>query len=266
MGFLMECQNTIKTLKINKNKTIGDVIVIVEGESEEFKLLKHIFVDIFDYNYYSLKRNKGITDIFKSKTNKNSTLIVANTSSSSMKSIFSDKDFEDKIYNMLYNDYKKSLKNVPIFILWDRDRESNTYEMANNGIESFRNSLDNEYRMNGLFLISYPCIESYELSNFDNRLYYKKFKSSLDAKLEKKTNAKKYSLTNITESTLLNAAVNMHKSLLKFNIKRYDPSNFYQINKNIFKSEEKLYNDKKYYKALSLITVMLVDLGIITEE
>ena len=68
----MECQNTIKNLKINKNKTIGEVVVVVEGESEEFKLLKHIFVDVFDYNYIPVKRKRGITDILKSKTNKNS--------------------------------------------------------------------------------------------------------------------------------------------------------------------------------------------------
>ncbi len=262
----MECQNTIKTLKIDKDKTIGDVIIIVEGESEEFKLLKHIFIDIFDYNYYPIKRNKGITDIFQSKTNKNSTIIVANTSSSSMKSIFAYDNFEDKIYELLFKDYKKSLKNVPIFILWDRDRENNTYNMAKKGIETYKNSLDNEYGMNGLFLISYPCVESYELSNFNKRLYCKKFKSSTEAKLEKKSNAKKYSLTNINESSLLNAAVNMHNSMIQFNINKYDPSEFYEINKKIFEKEEKIYDENNYYNALSLITIMLVDLGIIKEK
>ncbi len=39
----MECQNTIKHLKINKNKAIGEIVIVVEGETEEFKLLKHIF-------------------------------------------------------------------------------------------------------------------------------------------------------------------------------------------------------------------------------
>ena len=51
----MECQNTIKNLKVNKNKSIGEIVVVVEGESEEFKLLKHIFVDLFDYNYIPYK-------------------------------------------------------------------------------------------------------------------------------------------------------------------------------------------------------------------
>ena len=34
----MECQNTIKTLKINKNKSIGTVVIVVEGENDEFRL------------------------------------------------------------------------------------------------------------------------------------------------------------------------------------------------------------------------------------
>ena len=37
----MECQNTIKKLKINKEKSIGKIVIVVEGESEEFKLLKN---------------------------------------------------------------------------------------------------------------------------------------------------------------------------------------------------------------------------------
>lgn len=36
-------------LTIRKNKRIGTVILIVEGEDEEFKLLKRIFHSILDY-------------------------------------------------------------------------------------------------------------------------------------------------------------------------------------------------------------------------
>lgn len=262
----MECQNTTKKLKINQEKSIGRVVVVVEGESEEFKLLKHIFVDLFDYNYIPYKRNRGITDVLKSKTNKNSTVFIVNTSSSSMKSIFQDDDFENKIYNLIMKDYKESLKNVPIFILWDRDKESNTKEMAIKGIDTYRNSQDNDYGMNGLFLISYPCVESYELSNFNKQAYLMKFTSSDDAKKEIKKEAKRYSLTNISENTIINAAGNMHRSFMELDIEKYDPSKFYKINKKIFEAEESIYQSKNYYSALSLITVMLVDLGIIYED
>ena len=262
----MECLNTTKNLKINQNKTIGEVVVVVEGESEEFKLLKHIFVNVFDYNYIPVKRNRGITDILKSKTNKKSTVIIVNTSSSSMKSIFTDVNFEDELYDIIMKDFKKSLKNIPIYILWDRDKENNTKKKEKKGIETFRNSMDNDYGMNGLFLISYPCVESYEMSNFNKQTYLMNFVSSDEAKSEKKAHSKKYSLTNISEDSLLNAAGNMHRSFINYGINNYDPSKFYEKNKRIFKNEEAIYKTDGYYNALSLITVMLVDLGIIYEE
>ena len=87
----MECQNIIKNLKINKEKNIGTIVVVVEGEEDEFRLLKHIFTEILEYNYISIKRNKIIQHEFISKNNKN-TVIVANTNSSSIKSIIDDND------------------------------------------------------------------------------------------------------------------------------------------------------------------------------
>ena len=77
----MECHNIIKNLKINKEKSIGEVVIVVEGENDEFRLLKKIFTKILDYNYISLKRNKVLQHEFKSKSNKNSTVIIANTNS-----------------------------------------------------------------------------------------------------------------------------------------------------------------------------------------
>ena len=113
----MECQNTTKSLKINKNKSIGEVVIVVEGEKEEFKLLKHIFTKILDYNYVQVRRNKVMKDKFESKNNKNSTIIVANTSNSNIKTIMEDKNYKDKLYNLLKKEYNRSLKNVPIYFM-----------------------------------------------------------------------------------------------------------------------------------------------------
>lgn len=260
----MECQNITKNLEINKNKSIGEVVVVVEGESEEFKLLKHIFIDILDYNYVPLKRNKIMRDEFRSTKNPNSTIIVANTSSSNIKTIMEDSDYQDKLYHLLKQEYHRSLKSVPIYLLWDRDYDSNDKDIVLKTIKSFRNSLDNGYDMNGLLLLSYPCVESYEISNFDKQLYKKKFSSSDEAKTLFKR--KRYSLANINEKTLLSATANMHRGLLNLGVNHYDSSNFYKVNKKVFDSEEELYSNEQKYTALSLISVMLVDLGIIYEK
>ena len=260
----MECLNTTKNLKINKNKSIGEVVVVVEGESEEFKLLKHIFTNVLSYNYIPLKRNKVMSDKFISKTNPNSTIIVANTSNSNIKSIMEDSDYQDRLYNLLKFDFKRSLKNVPIYILWDRDEKSNNKDIVLKCINTFKNSMDNDEDMNGILLLSYPCVESFEISNFDKQLYRKVFSSSEDAKKSLKAN--RFFLTNIDELTLINAIGNMHRTMIKYGICQYDPSDFYKINKKMFDMEEEKFNNDKVYDALSLISIMLIDLGIIEKN
>ena len=130
----MECQNTIKNLKINKNKTVGTVVIVVEGEEDEFRLLKHIFTKILNYNYVSMKRNKTMQHEFVSKNNKN-TIIVANTKSSSIKTVIDDKEYKDKLYTLLKHDYNKSLKNVNIYIIWDRDKEEPKKDTGDSSFE-----------------------------------------------------------------------------------------------------------------------------------
>lgn len=260
----MECLNMIKHLKINKNKTIGEVVIVVEGESEEFKLLKHIFTEIFDYNYISIRRNKTMKDKFASKSNKNSVVIIANTSNSNIKSIMEDKNYKDKLYELLMHEYNRSLKSVPIYILWDRDADSNTEDVVFKSLKTFKSALDNDYDMNGLLLLSYPCVESYELSNFDKRLWNTNFKTSLDAKKKMKTIIPK--LTDINEKSLLLAVENMHRTLNKYGINNYDPSNYGNENIKIFKKESEEYLIYKHFNALSLISVMLIDLGLIDEK
>lgn len=259
----MECQNTTKSLKINKNKSIGEVVIVVEGEKEEFKLLKHIFTKILDYNYVQVRRNKVMKDKFESKNNKNSTIIVDNTSNSNIKTIMEDKNYKDKLYNLLKKEYNRSLKNVPIYILWDRDADSNTSDVVLKSLNTFTSSLDNDYDMNGLLLLSYPCVESFELSNFIKQFWKINFSSAKDAKKKMKEIIPE--LTDIDEKSLMLAIENMHRTMYFYGIRKYDPSNFKKENLKIFRKESEEYLNNKYFNALSLIGIMFIDLGIITE-
>ena len=47
-------------VKLNKDKRIGKVLFIVEGERTEFLILRKIFTTIFDYQLETEKRNKKI--------------------------------------------------------------------------------------------------------------------------------------------------------------------------------------------------------------
>lgn len=262
----MECQNTIKNLKINKNKCIGTIVIVVEGEDDEFRLLKHIYTNVLNYSYISMKRNKVMKHEFVSKDKRN-TVIVANTESSSIKTIIDDDDYKDKLYALLRKDYNRSLKNTNIYIIWDRDKDSNDDKTVQGyykeAINTFCSSLDNDYDMNGLLLLSYPCHESYNLSNFKKRLYNEKFNISDDCK--KEFNKSRFSIKNINEKSLLLAVENMHRSLLNYNIREYDPSNLKRVNMNVYRKEEECFRNNGYFEALSLISIMLIDLGIIEE-
>lgn len=259
----MECQNIIKNLRINKNKRIGEIVIVVEGESKEFKLLKHIFTTILDYNCITIRRNKVMQEKFVSKNANDSTVIIANTSNSSIKSILEDKEYKEQLYKLLKSEYNKSLKNIPIYILWDRDNRSNDKNIVLENIKVFKSALDNDYDMNGLLLISYPCIESYELSNFKKRLWQCKLTSSEETK--KRMKAIIPNLHNINEKSLLLATENMHKTMFNMGVYKYEPADFETTNLKIFSNEEDSYLNNGYYIALSLISVMFIDLGIISE-
>ncbi len=258
----MECHHTVKTLKINKDKNIGKVLILVEGEKSEFDLLEKIFTKVFDYTYKEFSKNNNIKKEYISKVNKNSKIIVANTDNSNIGSIL-DESYRDRLLPKLEEEYGDSLKNVRTYIIWDRDK--NDSKITKKAINLFTDSLNNDYEMNGLLIISYPCLEIYELSNYKKGLWKINFKTSLKVKKEwsKYSHGKKLHLNS---ASLLLATLNMHKALLELGIFSYNIQGFKITNKKIFEKEEKQYKDNNYYKSLSLINIMLIDLGLIIES
>ena len=260
-------QNIIKNLKINKDKNIGNVIVVVEGEEDEFKLLKQIFEKILDYNCVYIKRGNKNKVVYRSKNNKNSVVTIINTKSSNIETVLSDKDYKEQLFSLISDNYNNSLKNVPIYILWDRDRESHSAFLIKKLLKIFGSSRDNDYDMNGLLLLSYPCIEAYELSTFKKRSWMIDFKTSSEAKanIRMQKHDKNYNNHKINENSILLAIGNMNNTLKEFNIFDYDIDNFKSTNLKIFDKEERYYKETKKIKVLSLISIMLFDLGIIEE-
>ena len=217
-----------------------------------------------------MKRNKLMKHIFNNKESGN-TVIVANTSNSSIKTLIEDEDYKENLYRLLKQEYKKSLKNTNIYIIWDRDKikakdndDKTNQNYFKKAINTFYSSLDNDYEMNGLLLLSYPCHESFILSNFSKKYGKNKYKSSADCKKDLRNS--QFSFDKITAKSLLLAAENMHRSLLDYNVRRYDPTNLKQVNLTVFRKEEETYRKDHAFDALSLISVMLIDLGIIEEN
>lgn len=259
----MDCLDTIKSLKINLRRNIGTILIIVEGASDEFELLKQIFRKILNYNYIEKSRNQQDFknyDEFVMKGNENSRVIVINSKNSNLSSIKKDKDYLNEIYIKLYTEYGIDIKNVNVYFIWDRDDKSNPKKIVKELIEKLGNSIENKNGdMNGLLLLSYPCLESYVISNFDDKTILLK-----EDNLKKYIKDHDYTISKMNRYMLLKATAMMHKVFLKLDVDKYNLDDFAKTSMKLFEEQEKILSKRKYYYLLSLISLILLDSNIIT--
>ena len=261
----MECLDITKSLKINIKRNIGTVLIIVEGSFDEFELFKQIFNSILHYEYIEKNRNqkhfRRCTE-FVMKGNKNSRVIVINAKNSNLSSIKKDKDYLNEIYKQLYIDYDIDIKNINVYFVWDRDNESNPKDVTKELINRLGCSYGNKGGdMNGLLLLSYPSLEAYIISNFDDRVTHLR-----DVKLKQYIKKENYKIIDIDKNKLLKATAFMHKMLIKLGIQDYNLDDFSSTSLKIFEKQENILNGKGYYYLLSLISLILLDLNIISQR
>lgn len=254
-------------MKINKDKSIGRVLFIIEGETTEEFILHKIFTKIFDYNFTRIYRNGKIYK-YTSKTNKNSQVFIMNAKDSNIKFIGNDgTEYLDKVFSSLITEYNFRFENAAIFYIFDRDHKSNTNtKLIEDLLSHLANSREEseDFQRQGLLLLSYPCIESFTASNF--------VPDCFDIPIDTGDNLKRFlheqkAIQNkIDSDTLLTAAGEMHKAFQKIGISDYDIDDFAQCNINIFKWEEDHCSKTSMYRLLSLLSIALVDLGLIGIE
>lgn len=100
-------------MKLNKEKSIGRVLFIVEGGRTEFSLLKKIFCGILDYEYIEKRRNRP--NYFQSNKNKNSRVAVINTEESHISFVEDENNYLDNIFETLIIDYNFPVDNTAIY-------------------------------------------------------------------------------------------------------------------------------------------------------
>ena len=105
---LMEYQNM--SVCINKNKSIGKVLFIVEGGRTEPYILHRIFITIFDYQVETKLRGKPYHK-YNSKENATSQVFVVNAEESNIVNIKKDNQFLNNEDLMLFY-----LKIVPLYV------------------------------------------------------------------------------------------------------------------------------------------------------
>ncbi len=259
----MDCQTLIKSnLRLNKNKRIGTVIFVVEGNKTEIQLLKRIFSDILDYSFISENRD-GKRMKFKSKNDKYSTVYVFNSENSNIKSIDSEYLEEQLSYEIrnLY-DENFAIANAAIFYIFDRDYKSNRLEVVEYLIQKYYSSRESDqYDMHGLLLLSYPAVEAYMCEALVDKYYKRDF--DVGVKLKKYLKNRSLDIRDIKEKHILKCSKSMCKSFNKMGVKKFNIDDFKDTNKNILDIQEEYINTLEGYKLLSTISVALLDLGII---
>ena len=259
----MDCLDITSSLKINLKKNIGNVLIIVEG-LDEINLFRHIFGEVLHYECIIKNRNKEKIQGYYEycmKGNEHSRVYIINAKNSNISVISKDKEYLNSVFIMMYNEYGIDLNRVRTYFVWDRDNKSNSKKSVEYLIKRLGNSMYNDGDVNGLLLLSYPSIEAYIISNFEKSKVVIKEKS-----LKEYIKKLGYKIRNINKHSLIYASVKMNKVLLRLGIKSYNLDNFSPVSLKIYNKEEKLYNSQKYYDMLSLVSLIFLDLGIISER
>ena len=265
---MADCQILNKKFKLNKDKNIGSVLYIVEGERREINLLGYIFKDILKYDeVIGIDRTGNERIKYISKENKNSKVFIINSEQSNIQSI-ANTEFRDKQVKILkqYDD-EFDYEDIPIYYIFDCDR-INDKKVIENIIKTYVNarepSEENEYdSIGGMVLLSYPSIESFVISNFEEEMY--KFHERFDFKektLKQYIGDNMYDNHKMSIDTLSNAFLELINSLEKIDVSKINLDNTKEFNTDIFNYEQSVNN--RYM--LSLLLISFVDLGIIEIE
>ncbi len=250
-------------MKLIKNKRVGKILFIVEGSKHEFSLIKKIFEDLLGYQRIEKRRNKAT--YYKSQTDSHSIVAVINTKTSHIGSI-NETDYLDTIYAELIERYSFDVTNAAVYYIFDRDSKSNTDpQFILNLLHTLKDSQENENSMmGGILILSYPSIEAYEISHFIDSSYNLCARLGTDAKQIISQNADKIDMNKINEPSILHACDEFKKYIsdqgIDFNIDDFSSTNI-----SIFNREENYYEEKNTYFLFSVMSYILLDLGIIQD-
>lgn len=263
----MGCHTTKTTehrITLNKEKSIGKVLFIVEGNRKEHTLLTHIFGKILDYDVVNVKRNGKPVLGYKSKSNSNSMVFVFCSEESAMNSINTGQEYLNSVFKVLWEKYKLDSNNTATYYIFDRDPMSNKAKVVEELTEILRSSRDNGYERNGLLIVSYPSVESFVIACFDNTCHEHHLTA---AEAKKYIDGNKFQQNKIDEERIEIATDYMLQFILEkvdngFSINELD--DFSKTGKSIFEIEEKEYKNTEGYHLLSLLSIAFLDMGLLT--
>lgn len=247
-------------MKVNKEKRIGRVLFIVEGSRYEFSLLQKIFVGVFQYEYLEKRRSRPAR--FISGTDKFSRIAVVNTRESNIKDITENEQFLDDVFEMLLKEYDYPVDQSAIYYLFDRDPESNNdSEQIRNYISILRNPYENDgFWRAGQLLLSYPSVESYTITAFDDKSDNLRFMLGKEAK-QYIAGHTDIQLNKVDENALIKAAEYFLKYIDDMGV-TLDLDEFEGTSMAIFNQQDIDYCKEEGFRLFSMLTLSLLQLGL----
>lgn len=260
----MEFQNIemIELIRINRDKNIGKVLLIVEGLHTEIYLLHKIFTRIFNFQFEKLDRMSKYGK-YNEQEGIQSSVFVINTKESAISFIDETDEFLDSMFEKLIEDYQFPVDRAAIFYIFDRDVKSNTDPLFIRGLlRSLSSSReDNGFNRQGLLLLSYPSIESFVATNFIENSIELSFETGDELKYY--LHDQKINQSKISEESIKRAVIEMEDALKKLGVTEYDLDHFSDTNLFIFNLQEEEYIVNGRFRLLSLLCILLLDLGLI---
>ena len=256
----------MKKYKIDKSKNIGNVIFIVEGGrpdtgGTELRLLKKIFSDILGYEVQELRR--GSDEFIGHGSNAQFHVFALNLPKNQLTQM--TEEALDELYHRLTEEFHIKPEDCPIFYLYDRDYLSyKRNELRSKYVMKYTNPYGNDDGSLGQLLLSYPCVESYLLSCIQDDVFSQSYLLGKDLKPE--LTKVGFSEEDInTENHLIHATTEMDKGLSALGLDSYDLDNLAPTLLGTYDYQQDKQKTDNSFSALSLISMALLELGIITE-
>lgn len=259
------CQR-MNNYKIDKSKNIGNVIFVVEGGrpdtgGTELRLLKKIFADILGYEVQELRR--GSDEFIGYGSNAQCRVFALNLPKNQLTEM--TEEALDELYRRLNVEFNIKPEDCPIFYLYDRDYLSyKRNELRRKYVMKYTDPYGDEEGNQGQLLLSYPAVESYLLSCIQDNVFLQSYFLGKDLKPEvAKTGFSEKDIE--TDEHLIHAVTEMNRGLEAFNLGEYDLDNLAPTLLGVYDYQQEKQKTDATFSLLSLISMALLELGIITE-
>lgn len=256
----------MKKYKIDKSRNIGNVIFVVEGGradtgGTELRLLKNIFCNILGYEVQELRR--GCDEFIAHGRNPQFRVFALNLPKNQLTQMTDDA--LDELYRRLNQEFNLKPEDCPIFFLYDRDVDSYKLKEFKPYVYNYTDPYGDKNGYQGQLLLSYPCIESYVLSCVDNDVYRQSYRLGKELKPIIKGHGISEECVN-TKAHLIHATEEMDKGLDNFGLRAYDLDHLADTLKGLYKAQQQKCKAEGVFSLLSLVSMALLELGIIIED